>query len=150
MAEKAQPVSKEVLEKMEQTVPSDDNSIYSAFEEQQSTLPAVFGGLLGLQNKDPYSIIERTNLAPEEVHVLIDMMRLAEHGIGSPKSLDRPIPYIAKQVVNYMRAKISITSKDGHGMSREEVVDALTAWSRTLENREAQQKAQNKAGGTAG
>lgn len=150
MAEKVSPASPEQLKKMEETVPVNDSDIYSSFEELQSTLPAVFGGLLGLQNKDPYSIIERTNLAQEEIHVLIDMMRLAEHGIGSPKALDRPIPYIAKQVVNYMRAKISVTSKDGHGTSREEVVDALTAWSRTLENREAQQKAQNQAGGKAG
>jgi len=149
MSDKVEPTSKEQLDKMKDTIPSDDASIYSAFEEQQSTLPAVFGGLLGLQNRDAYSIIERTNLPPEEIRILVDLMRLAEHGIGTPRALDRPIPYIGKVVVNYMRAKVSVTDKDGHGMSRDEVVEALTAWSRTLENREAQAKQQNKAG-TAG
>src|SRR5437870_9577102 len=74
---------------MEETIPADDHSIYSAFDDQSSTLPAVFGGLIGLQNKDVYAIIERTNLPNEEIRVVVDLMRLAEHGIGTPKSLDR-------------------------------------------------------------
>ncbi len=138
----------EKVKKMEETIPADDQSIYSAFDDQSSTLPAVFGGLIGLQNKDIYAIIERTNLPNEEIRIIVDLMRLAEHGIGTPKSLDRPIPYIGKVVINYMRAKVSVTSKDGHGTSREEVIDALTQWTRTLEAREAQLKQQKQ--GAAG
>ena len=138
----------EKAKRMEETIPADDQSIYSAFDDQSSTLPAVFGGLIGLQNKDIYAIIERTNLPNEEIRIIVDLMRLAEHGISSPKSLDRPIPYIGKVVINYMRAKVSVTSKDGHGTSREEVIDALTQWTRTLEAREAQLKQQKQ--GAAG
>jgi len=136
------------IKKMEETIPADDHSIYSAFDDQSSTLPAVFGGLIGLQNKDVYAIIERTNLPNEEIRVVVDLMRLAEHGIGTPKSLDRPIPYIAQVIINYMRAKVSVTSKLGHGTSREEVIEALTSWTKTLEARDAQLKQQKQ--GAAG
>ena len=136
------------VKQMEQTILAEDHSIYSAFDDQSSTLPAVFGGLIGLQNKDVYSIIERTNLPNEEIRVVVDLMRLAEHGIGTPKSLDRPIPYIAQVIINYMRAKVSVTSKLGHGTSREEVIEALTSWTKTLEARDAQLKQQKQ--GAAG
>jgi len=136
------------VKQMEQTIPADDHSIYSAFDDQSSTLPAVFGGLIGLQNKDAYAIIERSNLPNEEIRVIIDLMRLAEHGIGTPRSLDRPIPYIGQVVINYMRAKVSVTSKLGHGTSREEVIEALTSWTKTLEARDAQLKQQKQ--GAAG
>jgi|SRR2546426_12563572 len=136
------------VKQMEQTIPADDHSIYSAFDDQSSTLPAVFGGLIGLQNKDAYAIIERTNLPNEEIRVVVDLMRLAEHGIGTPKSLDRPILYIAQVIINYMRAKVSVTSKQGHGSSREEVIEALTSWTKTLEARDAQLKQQKQ--GAAG
>src|SRR5712664_388731 len=138
----------EKLKKMEQEIPASDSSIYGAFDDQSSTLPAVFGGLIGLQNKDIYAIIERTNLPNEEIRIIVDLMRLAEHGIGTPKSLDRPIPYIGKVVINYMRAKVSVTSKLGHGTSREEVIEALTSWTKTLEARDAQLKQQKQ--GAAG
>lgn len=138
-------LSEDELKRMRESIPADDSSIYSAFDDQSSSLPAVFGGLIGLQNKDPYSIIERTNLPNDEIRIIIDLMRQAEHGIGSPKSLDRPVPYIGKVVINYMRAKVSVTSKDGHGSSREEVIDALTQWTRTLEARDAELRKQ-KAG----
>ena len=134
----------EKLKKMEQEIPASDSSIYGAFDDQSSTLPAVFGGLIGLQNKDIYAIIERTNLPNEEIRIIVDLMRLAEHGIGTPKSLDRPIPYIGKVVINYMRAKVSVTSKLGHGTSREEVIEALTSWTKTLEARDAQLKQQKQ------
>jgi hypothetical protein len=138
----------EQVKKMEETIPSSDQSIYGAFDDQSSTLPAVFGGLIGLQNKDIYAIIERTNLPNEEIRIIVDLMRLAEHGIGTPKLLDRPIPYIGKVVINYMRAKVSVTSKLGHGTSREEVIEALTSWTKTLEARDAQFKQQKQ--GAAG
>jgi hypothetical protein len=138
----------EQVKKMEQEIPASDASIYGAFDDQSSTLPAVFGGLIGLQNKDIYAIIERTNLPNEEIRIIVDLMRLAEHGIGTPSSLDRPIPYIGKVVINYMRAKVSVTSKLGHGTSREEVIEALTSWTKTLEARDAQLKQQKQ--GAAG
>jgi hypothetical protein len=142
-----QPKTEEV-KKMEAEIPASDSSIYGAFDDQSSTLPAVFGGLIGLQNKDIYAIIERTNLPNEEIRIIVDLMRLAEHGIGTPKLLDRPIPYIGKVVINYMRAKVSVTSKLGHGTSREEVIEALTSWTKTLEARDAQLKQQKQ--GAAG
>src|SRR5947208_6252434 len=135
----------EKVKQMEQTIPADDHSIYSAFDDQSSTLPAVFGGLIGLQNKDVYAIIERTNLPNEEIRVVVDLMRLAEHGIGTPKSLDRPIPYIGPVVVTYMRAEGSVTSKLAHGTSRYEVIEAWTSCTKQLDTWLTTSRQQNHA-----
>lgn len=141
------PVSDEELTKMRREVPSDDQSIFSSFGDEQSTVPAVLGGLIGLQNKDMYSILERSNIAKHERNILVDMIRLAEHGIGG-EVLDIPIPYIGKQVVNYLRASVSLEDAKGHGRSREEIVDIMSNWIARLEAREAEEK--KKKQGVAG
>ena len=69
----------EKAKRMEETIPADDQSIYSAFDDQSSTLPAVFGGLIGLQNKDIYAIIERTNLPNEEIRIIVDKQNTWTH-----------------------------------------------------------------------
>ena len=136
------PAGDEELAKMRREVPSDDQSIFSSFGDEQSTVPAVLGGLIGLQNKDVFSIVERAVIDKHERNILVDMIRQAEHGIGG-EVLDIPVPYIGRQVVNYLRMSPSIDGK-----SREEVVTALTSWVKTLEAREAEEK--KKRQGVAG
>jgi hypothetical protein len=141
-------MSEDKTEQLKKTVPSDDGSIFSSFNDSQSaTVPGVIGGMIGLQNTDRYSILERTNIEKRELNVLVDMIRLAEHGIGG-EVLDIPILYIGKQVVNYLRAKVSIAGEDGEGRSRKEVVEIMNQWAAKLEAREAESKKQRQ--GVAG
>jgi hypothetical protein len=140
------PATKEELNDMEKTIPADDKSIFDAFGENQSTIPGVIGGFIGLQDKDKYAILQRSNVDHEEISVIIKLMGKAEHGIGGG-SLDRPMPYTAERVKRYLEAKISITDdKTGHGMSRMEAVDALSQWTRVIEARDAELKKQTNKG----
>src|SRR5260370_33318428 len=140
------PASPEELKNMANTIPADDKSVFDAFGENQSTIPGVIGGFIGLQDKEKYSILQRSNIDNEEIPVVIALMRKAEHGIGGG-ALDHPSPYIAQQVINYLTAKISVTDdKTGHGMSRMEAVDALSQWTRVIEARDADFKKQANKG----
>lgn len=141
-----QPVSDEELGRMKRTVPTTESGLFSGFGEETSTVPQVLGGMLGMQNKDVYSIVERTNLPEDEISIVRDLIRMAEHGIGSPVALDRPIPYIAQQVVHYLRLRVSVSNGDGHGRSRQEVENILTQWVARLEAREAELRKQNRPG----
>lgn len=141
------PVSPEELKSMEDNIPSSDKSIFSPFDENNTTIPGVIGGFMGLQNKDPFSIFERTIVDPEELSILRNMKRIAEHSIGIG-SLDRPNLVVAAQLVDYCRLKVSIRGPDGHGMSRAEAVESLVQWTKVLEAREAQLRQQQK--GVAG
>lgn len=142
--QRVNPAGEQRLAQMEKEVPADDASIFSAFDDQSTTIPGVIGGLMGLQNKgDPFAIFERTIVDPEELQILRGMKMLAEHGFGG-EVLDRPIPFVAQQLVDYLRLKISIADRDGHGTSRAEAVAALTNWTKVIEAREAQAKQQNK------
>lgn len=141
------PISDDELARLKRDVPSDDQSIFSSFGDEQSSVPAVLGGMLGLQNKDVYSILERTNMNPHERNILVDMIRQAEHGIGG-EVLDIPFPYIGRQVVNYLRASVSLMDAKGHGMSREEIVNIMSNWIARLEARENEMKKQKQ--GVAG
>jgi len=140
------PASPEELKEMERQIPADDKSIFDAFGENQSSIPGVIGGFIGLQDKDKYAILQRSNIDDEEVNVIIKLMGKAEHGIGGG-DLDRPMPYIAERIKRYLEAKISITDdKSGHGMSRMEAVDALSQWTRVIEARDAELKKQANKG----
>ena len=133
---------------MERQIPADDKSIFDAFGENQSSIPGVIGGFIGLQDKDKYAILQRSNIDNEEIGVIISLMGKAEHGIGGGE-LDRPMPYIAERIKRYLEAKISITDdKTGHGMSRIEAVDALSQWTRVIEARDAELKKQANKGVT--
>src|SRR5439155_23813161 len=117
------PASPEELKEMERQIPADDKSIFDAFGENQSSIPGVIGGLIGLQDKDKYAILQRSNIDNEEIPVIINRMGKAEHGIGGGE-LDDPMPYVAERVKRYLEAKISITDdKTGHGMNLIEEVD---------------------------
>jgi len=140
------PASPEELKEMERQIPADDKSIFDAFGENQSSIPGVIGGFIGLQDKDKYAILQRSNIDNEEIGVIINLMGKAEHGIGGGE-LDRPMPYIAERIKRYLEAKISITDdKTGHGMSRIEAVDALSQWTRVIEARDAELKKQANKG----
>jgi len=140
------PASPEELKDMERQIPADDKSIFDAFGENQSTIPGVIGGFIGLQDKDKYAILQRSNIDNEEIGVIISLMGKAEHGIGGGE-LDRPMPYIAERIKRYLEAKISKTDdKTGHGMSRIEAVDALSSWTRVIEARDAELKKQANKG----
>ena len=140
------PASPEELKEMERQIPADDKSIFDAFGENQSSIPGVIGGFIGLQDKDKYAILQRSNIDNEEIGVIISLMGKAEHGIGGGE-LDRPMPYIAERIKRYLEAKISKTDdKTGHGMSRIEAVDALSQWTRVIEARDAELKKQANKG----
>ena len=140
------PASPEELREMEKQIPADDKSIFDAFGENQSSIPGVIGGFIGLQDKDKYAILQRSNIDDEEVNVIIKLMGKAVHGIGGGE-LDRPMPYISERIRRYLEAKISITDdKTGHGMSRMEAVDALSQWTRVIEARDAELKKQTNKG----
>ena len=140
------PASPEELKDMEKSIPADDTSIFDAFGESASSIPSVIGGFIALGDKDKYAILQRSNIDHEEIPVILSLMRKAEHGIGGG-SLDRPSKFIAEQVTNYLAAKISITDdKTGHGMSRQEAVDALSQWTRVIEARDAEMKKQVNKG----
>lgn len=146
----ARPTSDEELNRMRREVPSDDQSIFSNFtDEGASSVSQVVGGMIGLGDKTPYGILERTNLEKREINILVDMLRQSEHGIGG-EALDIPVTYIAKQVFNYCKAKISVTGTNGHGMSREEVVQIFSQYINRLEAREAEEKKRRQQQGVAG
>src|SRR5437899_1171821 len=89
------PATPEELKDMEKTIPADDKSIFDAFGESASSIPSVIGGFIGMQDKDKYAILQRSNIDHEEINVIIKLMGKAEHGIGGG-SLDRPMPYVAE------------------------------------------------------
>lgn len=141
---KTTPVSDEELKSMEKNIPFDDRTIFSGFDEQASSVPGVIGGFIGLQDKGMYSIFQRSIVDPDELAVCHNMKRIAEHGIGVG-SLDRPMLRVGVQLVDYLTLKVSIKDdKTGQGQSRKEAVDALTSWTKTLEQREAQVRQQAK------
>src|SRR5260370_28411101 len=108
------PASPEELKQMADTIPADDKSIFDAFGENQSTIPGVIGGFIGLQDKEKYSILQRSNIDNEEIPVVIALMRKAEHGIGGGL-LDHPSPYIAQQGINHLTTKNRLThDQKGH------------------------------------
>jgi hypothetical protein len=140
------PASPEELKEMAQSIPADDKSIFDAFGESASSIPSVIGGFIALTDKDKFAILQRSNIDDEEINVVIKLMAKAEHGIGGG-DLDRPMPYIAERVKRYLEAKLSITDdKTGHGMSRQEAVDALSQWTRVIEARDAELKKQTNKG----
>ena len=140
------PATPEELKEMQDTIPADDKSIFDAFGESSQSIPGVIGGFIGLSDKTMYAILQRSNIDQEEVNVIVKLIRKAEHGIGGG-TLDHPVPYIANTVVTYLTAKISITDdKTGHGMSRQEAVDALSQWTRVIEARDAELKKQANKG----
>src|SRR5256885_6392009 len=95
------PASPEELREMERQIPADDKSIFDAFGENQSSIPGVIGGFIGLQDKDKYAILQRSNIDNEEIPVIINLMGKAEHGIGGGE-LDHPMPYVAERVKRYL------------------------------------------------
>src|SRR5947208_15126767 len=93
---------------MERQLTADDKSMFDAFGENQSSIPGVIGGFIGLQDKDKYAILQRSNIDDEEVNVIIRLMGKAEHGIGGGE-LDRAMPYIADGVKRTLEGRISLT-----------------------------------------
>src|SRR5260370_37341717 len=75
------PASPEELKQMADTIPADDKSIFDAFGENQSTIPGVIGGFIGLQDKKKNSILQRSNIDKEENTVVIALMGKTENGI---------------------------------------------------------------------
>lgn len=133
------PMGDEYVEQLKKNVPTSEAGIFSSFASQQSTVPAVVGGLVGLQNPDIYSIAERTNLPAKHRSTIRRMIQLAEHGIGQGV-LDIPIAFVARQVVMDLRLRVSETDEQGHGKSRAEVENIMTGWIAKLEAREAEAK----------
>ena len=86
-------------------VPRDDGGI--ELEGKEKTLPETIGGVLGLQEVDMYSVIERSEFAEWEIPLMGQVIHQAEHGIGSPPSLDRPLVWLGEWVVKQVRMRRS-------------------------------------------
>lgn len=126
VAQGAQPLSLNDLLAMD----SEGKGVYDAI-----VLP------IGGQNKDFYSILERTRMSQYEIELFTDAIDLAEHGLGYG-SLDAPIPRLGQWIVSKMRGYVS---KDGASLQVFENVAA--GWIERLYKSQQQIQNQNKAVG---
>src|SRR2546428_12981071 len=62
-------------------------------EHETRNLPETIGYIIGAQEKDMYSMLERTRFKPEEKAWMVDIIRQAEHGIGVA-----PYDFATKQI----------------------------------------------------
>lgn len=151
-------VSPVPVEELRSKVPRGKISI--ELEGSEQTFNTVLGAEIGLGQKDapgsraipdkidPYQWFERSSLTPPEIMVFVDMKQLAEHGIGG-EALDIPIPEIAEQIVDELRARRSRT--DGQtGQSSQRFENEMTTWVARLkaEEAEAAKRAASKNVGT--
>src|SRR5690348_12139130 len=71
-------------------------------EGEAKTFYDTVGGVMGFQEKDIYSVIERTQLTREEYDIFTGLIQTASHGIGG-EALDYAIPEIGEKVVLELR-----------------------------------------------
>jgi hypothetical protein len=109
-------------------------------EGEQQNAYGVIGGFLGLQEKDMYSVLERSDLSEHEIPVFRDLIHQASHGIGGgPDSPhDFTMPWLGETVVIDLRAR---RSKDRQSSGEAERV--MASWINYLREQEA--KKQEKA-----
>jgi hypothetical protein len=109
-------------------------------EGEAKTFYDTVGGVMGFQEKDVFSVIERTHLAAEEYDIFTGLIQMANHGIGG-EALDYPIPEIAEKVILELRARRSGPDMGGSSKSFENI---MTAWVTWLRQREAQAAQENR------
>lgn len=131
--------SKETVEQMKKDIPSALETIFDLPEGEGKNIYDLFTIILGAQNKDVMSVIERTELTEEEIPIMCDLYIQAEHGIGLD-GLDFPQPLVGERLVMELRAR-----RSKNRMSSQEFATITTGWLESLKKREAEAEKRSKS-----
>lgn len=133
IADKAKGIfTKEQINTMKQNVPSVLETIFDLPEGEGKNIYDLFTIILGAQNKDIYSVIERTELTEEEIPIFCDLVQQAEHGIGLD-GLDFPMPNVGARLILELRAR-----RSKNRMSSQEFQTITSGWLESLKKKEAE------------
>ena len=130
--EEAKQFDAKTVEQMKQNIPSALETIFDLPEGEGKNIYDLFTIVLGAQNKDIYSVIERTELTEEEIPIFCDLAQQAEHGIGL-EGLDFPMPNTGARLVMELRAR-----RSKNRMSSKEFEATAGGWLESLKRREAE------------
>lgn len=75
------------------------------------------------EDGDIYSVIERTQLAPQEMSMFSRLIQRAEHGLAAGGTLDFPMAFVGERVVTELRARRSLW-----GDSSQRFENIMTTW----------------------
>lgn len=131
--------SKETVEQMKKDIPSALETIFDLPEGEGKNIYDLFTIILGAQNKDIMSVIERTELTEEEIPIMCDLYIQSEHGIGLD-GLDFPQPLVGERLVMELRAR-----RSKNRMSSQEFATITTGWLESLKKREAEAEKRSKS-----
>jgi len=130
------PAGEEVLAQMKRDIPTRSGL---ELDEAPESIYKVLGASIGVGNKDfipskagpgdIYSILERTELEPEEMSLFGRLIMRAEHGLGG--AMDRPHAKIAERIVNELRAR-----RSKFRGSLQEFENIMTNWIQRLKAQE--------------
>ena len=107
-----------------QGIPTSLDDIFS-FGEENATMADVFKMIIGGEQKDELSILQRTNLTRKDASIIAEGLVIAKYGLilddedMKPRS-DWEIPILRDEIKYILRARTSI---DGKSLDR--LVDAL-------------------------
>lgn len=87
------------------------------FDGEGKGVHEVLGTLIASHEKEAMAILERTNVARENVVTVADVFQLAKHGIGG--EYDEPWPFLSEWALVILKTLPSVAGK-----SREEFVQA--------------------------
>lgn len=118
-------------------VPQGDGGI--ELEGKEKTAYDVIGGFMGLQETDMYSVIERSEFTQEEIPLMGQVIQQATHGIGSPKSLDRPVVWLGEWVVKQVRMR-----RSKNRQSSGEAERVMASWINYLRAKDDEKQRQNQ------
>lgn len=133
-------LDKATIEALKKDVPSALETIFDLPEGEGKNIYDLFTIILGAQNKDMMSVIERTELTEEEIGIMCDLYIQAEHGIGLD-GLDFPQPIVGERLVMELRAR-----RSKGRMSSQEFATITSGWLESLKakEREADKKAKDQ------
>ena len=134
------------LVKMKESMPTDPGAGGLELDAPQENMSGLMGKTLGFNIRDYpksswgdgdiYSILERTDLEPQEFPIFGRLIGRAEHGLGG--AFDKPMIKVGERVVVELRAR-----RSKFRGSLQEFENAMTAWLRQL--RAEEQKRQEEA-----
>lgn len=120
-----------------ENVPREEGGI--ELEGKEKTAYDVIGGFLGLQETDMYSVIERSEFEQWEIPLMGQVIHQAEHGIGSPPSLDRPVVWLGEWVVKQVRMR-----RSKNRQSSGEAERVMASWINYLRAKDDEKQRQNQ------
>lgn len=124
-------------------VPRDDSGI--ELEGKEKSAYDVIGGVLGLQEPDIYSVIERSEFEEDEIAMFGQLIQYATHGIGSPASLDRPMVWLGERIIKEVRLRRSKNRQSSGEFER-----IMASWINYLRQKEDErQRSSQKNVGTS-